>query len=179
MAQIILRSCLSRDACQLRVSSAASQDPNEIIGYALSSQVDVIDRGDSFELRHKLEPAVFTGTISSSNSDAGAVITGQFEVPGRNWYRCLIGFVLIVGVSVLASSASDLAFGTHYLLTRSRTELGPGHWATPEQHWLVFILIPLVVLPITAVLWPNARGVTEEARQTLNDCLSKLFAETS
>ena len=51
---IILHSQLSRDACQNRISSAASQDPNEIIGYALTSQVDVIDGGDCFESRHKL-----------------------------------------------------------------------------------------------------------------------------
>lgn len=175
---IALRSRLSQDACQLRVSSA-SQSPDKIIGYALSSQVDVIDGGYAFELRHKLEPAVFTGAISSSTSDTGSVITGQIQVPGQNWYRCLIGFVFVISIAVLASSAWDLAFGTRYLLTRSRHQLGPGHFATPEQHWLVLVLIPLVALPIVAALWPKARGVSKEARQTLSECLGELFCEIS
>src|SRR5262249_20656391 len=63
------------------------------------------------------------------------------------------------------------------LRTLSRMELGPGHWASPGEHWLVFILIPLVALPIIAMLWPTARGVSKEVRQTVNDCLEKLFVE--
>jgi hypothetical protein len=54
---------------------------NEIIGYALTSQVDVIDGGDCFEPRHKLAPAVFKGVISSTNGDTSSVIAGRIEVP--------------------------------------------------------------------------------------------------
>jgi hypothetical protein len=176
---VVLRSRLSPGDCQERIARAASQDSREIIGYALSSQVDVIDDGDYFELRHKLESAIFRGAVSAQNSDKGSIVAGQIEAPGQSLCRLCIAFVSAIGMVGLANSACDLMFGRHRLLTRSRTELGPGHWATPEEHWLIFILIPLVALPIIAILWPTARGVSKEARQTLNDCLNKLFGELS
>ena len=175
---MVLHSRLSPADCQQRITRA-SQHPPEIIGYALSSQIDVIDDGDSFELRHKLEPAIFSGTVSAPSADQGAIVAGQISVPGQRRSRFCIAFVFFGGLAGLASSAWDLAFGTHLLLTRSRMELGPGHWASPEEHWLVFILIPLVALPIIAMLWPTARGVGKQARQTVNDCLEKLFGESS
>jgi hypothetical protein len=175
---MVLCSRLSPNDCQQRIIQA-SQDPAKIIGYALSSQIDVIDDGDSFTLRHKLEPAVFRGTVSAVNAGKGAIVAGQIEVPGQRRSRFCTAFVSVVGLAGLASSAWDLAFGTHFLLTRSRMELGPGHWASPEEHWLVFILIPLVAVPIIAVLWPTARGVSKEARQTVSDCLERLFGELS
>jgi len=63
---ISLKSDLSPDACRDRVAKAASVKSAEILDYALSSQVEVVDGGDRFEVRHKLEPAVFTGEISTS-----------------------------------------------------------------------------------------------------------------
>lgn len=173
---MVLHSQLSLGDCQQRITRA-SQDPTEIIGYALSSQIDIIDDGESFELRHKLEPVIFKGTVSASGYDRGSIVAGQIEVPGQRRSRFCIAFVSIIGLTGLASSVWDLVFGTHLLRTRPRMELGPGHWASPEEQWLLFILIPLVALPIIAMLWPTARGVSKEVRQTVNDCLEKLFGE--
>jgi hypothetical protein len=175
---IVVHSRLSVDECQNRISSAASGDVNKVIGYALSSQVDVVDGADCFELRNRLAPVVFKGTVSATNSNGGSVITGQIEVPGQRWYRVLFAFIATIGLFVLGASGWDLAFGTHLLLTRSRTELGPGHPATPEQHWLAFVLIPLVTVPMVAMLWRKACGASKEARQTMNDCLQRLFGGT-
>jgi hypothetical protein len=173
---MVLHSQLSLADCLQRITRA-SQDPTKIIGYSLSSQIDIIDNGDSFELRHKLEPVIFRGTVSASNYDAGSNVAGQIEVPGQRRSRFCIAFVVVVALAGLASSVWDLAFGTQLLRTLSRMELGPGHGASPEEHWLVFILIPLVALPMIAMLWPTARGVRKEVRQTVNDCLEKLFVE--
>jgi hypothetical protein len=132
----------------------AAGTPSESLGYALASQVDGVDGGDRFELRHDLEPAVLTGMISSSNDKAGSEIRGQIEVPGQTFYRSLTGFVCIVGLWGLLNAAWDLLFRTHLLLTRSRTELQPGHPASVEEHWIVFLCIPIVALPILAVARP-------------------------
>ena len=172
---ILVPSTSSRAACQDRVAKAASGHSNEILGYALSSQVDVFDGGDCFELRHKLEPVVFSGSISNSSTNAGSLISGQIRVPGQNLHRFLVAFACIVTVWGLGNSAWDLLFGTHLLLTRSRTELGPGHPASMEEHLAVFLFLPLVAIPIVTMLWPKARGASNDARQTLKDCLQKMF----
>ena len=70
----------------------------------------------------------------------------------------------------------DLLFGTHILLTRSPTELGPGHPATREGHFAVFVLVPLVAIPILGMLWPKARGLTKGADQALRESLEKMFS---
>lgn len=173
---IVIRSALAKDACQDRISKA-SREPSEVIDYALASQIEVVDSGDRFELRHKLEPVVFTGTFSRSDGGGGSVISGRVEVPGQGLYRFVIGFVGTISVYVLAVSVWDLVFGTHLLLTRSRTALGPGHPATIDDHWAVFLVVPLVAIPMVAMLWSKARGASSDARRTLNDCLQKLFGE--
>lgn len=61
---VVVRTALSRDACQQRIAMAESRGSSEIAGHALSSQIDVVDEGDRFELRHRFEPAVFIGTVS-------------------------------------------------------------------------------------------------------------------
>lgn len=170
---IFLKSDLSRDVCRDRVAKAASVKSTEILDYALDSQVEVVDGGDRFEVRHKLEPAVFTGAISTSG--AGSVIRGQIDVPGKSLYRCLIGFVCVISIGGLASSVWDLVFGTHILWIRSRTELGPGHPANREEHFAIFVLFPLVTSSIFAMLWPKARGLTKSANQALRDSLEKMF----
>lgn len=170
---IFMKSDLSRDACRDRVARAASGKSTEILDYALSSQVEVVDGGDRFEVRHKLEPAVFSGEISPSG--AGSVIRGQIDVPGKSLYRYLIGFVGVISIGGLTGLVWDLLFGTHILLIRSRAELGPGHPATRQEHFAVFVLLPLVAIPTVAMLWPKARGLTGTADQAIRDSLKKMF----
>lgn len=170
---ISMNSDLSRDACRDRVARAASGKSTEILDYALSSQVEVVDGGDRFEVRHQLEPAVFSGEISPSG--AGSVIRGRIDVPGKSLYRCLIGFVGVVTIGGLTGSVWDLLFGTHILWIHRRAELGPGHPATREEHFSVFVLLPLVAIPTIAMLWPKARGVTRSADQAIRDSLKKMF----
>ena len=172
---ILVHSSLSQDACRKRIAKAAAGNSSETLGYALASQVDVLDGGDRFELRHKLEPVVLTGTVSGSNDGSGSVVRGQIDVPRQNLHRSLIGFVCIISVWGLSNAAWDLFFGTHLLLTRTQTELGPGHPASVQQHLAVFLCVPLIALPIVAMLWPKARGVSNDARQTLKDSLQQMF----
>lgn len=133
----------------------------------------MIDQGDRFELRHKFEPAVLTGRISQSGS--GSVVSVRIEGPAQSLYRLVVGFVVFIAVFVLGASAYGLAFGTHLLVTRSRTELGPEHLATRGQHIAVFVLVPLVAISIIATLWPKARGLKAETRRTFLEFLQKLF----
>jgi len=44
-----------------------------------------------------------------------------------------------------------------------------------EEHLAVFLFLPLVAIPIVTMLWPKARGASNNARQTLKDCLQKMF----
>lgn len=139
----------------------------------LLSQVDVIDEGDRFKLRHKIEPGVFSGTISSA--DRGSQINGEIQVPMQSFYRFLVRFVAFVCLVVMSTSAYDLAFGTHLLRTRSRYEIGLGHLANTEAHFAVFIFAPAIAAPIIFMLWPRARGLTREGRATLLEFAQELF----
>jgi hypothetical protein len=171
--EVVVYSALSRDACQQRIALAEARGSSEIVGHALSSQIDVVDGGDRFELRHRFARAVFIGTFSPS--DSGSVISGQIEAPAQHFYRLAIGFVIFIALLILGTSVYDLAFGTHRLLTRPPTELGTGHPATLTQHFAVFLLVPLVVIPIITILWPKARGVSPEVRQSLAEFAQKLL----
>jgi len=171
--EVVVYSALSRDACQQRIALAEARGSSEIVGHALSSQIDVVDDGDRFELRHKFEPAVFIGAVSPS--DRGSVISGQIEVPAQHFFRFAIGLVTFIALLVLGTSVYDLAFGAHRLLTRSPTELGPGRPATLTQHFAIFLLVPLVVIPIITILWPKARAVSPEVRQSLAEFAQKLL----
>jgi len=103
------------------------------------------------------------------------MIRGSIEVPAQGFYRFLVGFVLIVSILLLGTSAYDLIFGSHHLLTRSRSEIGPGHPAAMAEHFSVFMLVPLVATPIVILLWPKARSATSEVRQTYATFLETLF----
>jgi hypothetical protein len=154
--EVVVYSALSRDACQQRIALADSRGSSEIVGHVLSSQIDVVDGGDRFELRHKFERAVFIGTVSPS--DSGSVISGQIEVPAQHFYRLAIGFVTFIALLVLGTYVYDLAFGTHRLLTRSPTELGPGHPATLTQHFAIFLLVPDYHNSVAESPWGEPRG---------------------
>ena len=177
MGETILTSTvLSPDECRQRIADAASPRESEVVGWDLFGQIEVIDGGDQFELRHRVEPAVLAGTIQPSGK--GSVVRGELEVPAQSFYRFGFGFATIIALIVLGASACDLIFGTHLLYTRSWTELGPGHPANTEQHVATFLLIPLVCIPILLILWPKARGMSNETRQAFVDFLNKLFSAT-
>ena len=169
-----MHSALSFDVCWQRVAKAEANGPGEIVGHALASQIDVVTDGDRFELRHKFAPAIFSGTIAPSGT--GSVIGGQITIPAQGFFRLVLGFVILVELFVLGKSLYDLVVGGHRLLTRSRTELGPGHPATLEQHFAVFLLVPLVVIPMVAILWPKAAAVKPEICQTFEEFLEKFLS---
>ena len=164
---------LSPEACRDRIVAAASKSGPEIVGYDLFSQVEVFDGGDGFQLRHRYEPAVYKGTIAPSGT--GSIISGSIAVPAQGLYRFSVGFVLIISILLVGTSAYVLISGSHRLLTRSRTEIGPGHPATTAQHFSVLVLVPLLAIPIIFWLWPKARSVNREVRQTFATFLEALF----
>ena len=169
------RTKLSPDDCRSRIA-AASAGSTEFVGWDLLSQIEIVDSGDHFELRHRIEPAVLTGTFSTAT--AGSIIRGEIHVPGQPIYRFAAAFAASIALLLCGASAYDLVFGTHLLRTRNRWDLGPGHPATPEMHLAVFILVPLVVIPMLALLWPKARPVKAEIRHLFAECAKKLFEAT-
>jgi hypothetical protein len=171
--KVLLRSPLSSEACWKRIAGAQENGSCTVVGYALGSLMQVAAYGDQFELRHTVEPAVFMGSVVSDGS--GSSITGIITVPGRNFYASVLVFALTVGLLVMGRSAWDLLFGTHRLLTRKATELGPGHPANLEQHLAVFVLVPLVLVAVILVFGPKARGVSIERRQTTLEFLHTFF----
>jgi hypothetical protein len=172
-ARQITHTALSPEACRDRIAAAASQTGPEIVGCDLFSQVEVFDGGDCFELRHRCEPAVFKGKVAPCGT--GSIISGGIAVPAQGLYRFSVGLVLLISILLVGTSAYDLLFASHHLLTRSRTEIGPGHPATRSQHGRVLVLVPLVAIPIIVLLWPKARSVKSEVRQTLATFLEALF----
>jgi hypothetical protein len=106
---------------------------------------------------------------------SSSVIKGRIAVPCRNLYASVVVLALAIGLLVMSTSAWDLVFGTHDLLTRKGTELGPGHPANLEQYFAVFIIVPLLLLTIVIFFGPKARGVTAETHQTTLDFLRTMF----
>ena len=145
----------------------------KIVGQALGSIADVVANGDEFEVRYTDEPVVFTGSVAVDGT--GSLITGRIEVPLRAFYRAVVVGSGAIGALLLGTSAWDLIFGTHHLLTRRPTELGPGHPANFEQHIAVFITVPLIVAAVFAIFGEKARRPSAEARQGLVDFLHALF----
>ena len=169
----ITHTTLSPGECRDRIAAAASDTGPEIVGHDLFSQVEVFDGGDGFELRHRYEPAVFKGTVAPSGT--ASIISGSIAVPAQGLYRFSAGLVLIISILLVGASAYDLISGGHHLPTRSRTEIGPGHPASRAQHFGVFVLVPLVAIAIIVLLWPKARSVQSEVRQTFATFLAALF----
>jgi len=169
----VTRTALSPGECRDRIAAAASDTGPEIVGHDLFSQVEVFDGGDGFERRHRYAPAVFKGTVAPSGT--GSIISGSIAVPAQGLYRFSLGLVLVISILLVGTSAYDLISGGHHLLTRSRTEIGPGHPATRAQHFGVFVLVPLVAIAIIVLLWPKARSVQSEVRQTFATFLETLF----
>jgi lysylphosphatidylglycerol synthetase-like protein (DUF2156 family) len=173
---IVAYTALSPDECQRRIATAESNGASELVGYSLSSQVEVTDGGDRFEVRNKFAPAMLVATVSQSGN--GSIIRGRIEVPAQGLYRLASGFVVLVAALVLGTSAYDLAFGTHRLLTRSRTELGPGHPASIEQHLIVFLVVPILTIALLAIFWPKARPISPETAVTLRQFVQELLDAT-
>lgn len=84
--------------------------------------------------------------------------------------------MILVSVFVVRTSLYDLVFGAHRLLTQSRTELGPGHRATLGRHFAVFLLVPLVVIPMVAILWPKAAAAKPGICLTFEEFLEKFLS---
>lgn len=92
---------------------------SEIVGYALSRQLNLIDGGDRLELPSNLEPVVLTATISPAAN--GCMVRSRIEVPAQGFYCLVSAFVVLVAMLLVAASTCDLMLGTHLLRTRSRT----------------------------------------------------------
>lgn len=163
---------LSPKECQRRITMAAGQGAAEILGYALSSQANVIDNGNGFEVQSKGGPAVLIGTVSPNTT--GSVVHARIKVPAQRFYRIASCLVILVSACVAGGSIYDLVFGTHLLLVRSRTELW-GHPASIEEHFSVFFLLPIVAIPLLAILWPKARPIDAETVQTFREFIKRLF----
>jgi len=174
---VVLHTRSSPEACWKRIDSAQSEGSAKVVGYALGSVADVVANGDRFEVHYTDAPVVFTGTLTTT--DRGSVIAGRIDVPARRFYAAVVASTAIIGALLLATSAWDLIFGTRHLLTRKATELGPGHPANFEQHIAVFILVPLIVLPVLALFGPKARRPSAEARAAIIDFLHAMFGEAS
>jgi hypothetical protein len=174
---LVAETGLSADECRKRIAEAESNSVSDIVGYALSSQVTIVDGGDRFEVRSNLDPVVLTASISPTAS--GCTLRGQIEVPAQRFYRVLSGFVVLVAVWLVVASGYDLVFGTHILRTRARTELGLGQPASIEQHFAVFFLVPALAVGVLALLWPKTRPMRRDAIQTLREFVEKLFEVSS
>jgi hypothetical protein len=81
---------LSSEACRKRISEAEGNGAVQV-GYALASTMDVIDGGDQFELRHKIEPILFVGRVLCDGQ--GSVVRGNLAIPARGLYAGILIFV--------------------------------------------------------------------------------------
>jgi hypothetical protein len=106
VAGLVTHTALSPGACRDRIVAAASNTGPEIVGYDLFSQVEVFDGGDGFELRYRYEPAVFKGTVAPSGT--GSIISGSIVVPAQALYRFSLGFVLIISILLVGTSAYEI-----------------------------------------------------------------------
>jgi len=122
------------------VGGCTSKTVSKRFGCDRFCQVEVFDGGDCFALRRRSEPAVFKGTAATFGT--GSIISGSIVIPAQGTCRFSLGSVLMVSIRLVGASAHDLLFGSHPFLTRSRTEIGPGHAADAAQHGSVFVLVP-------------------------------------
>lgn len=173
----VLSTPLSVDLCRQRISQAESNPSSGLVSRDLRTLIDVVDCGNCFELRHRVEPAVFLGTVSQSAK--GSVIRGEITVPARVIYRFGLGLALVVSLMMVGASAYDVLFGTHLLRVRSVGELTPGHPANLEQHFGTLLLVPLLAIPMIWFFYPKARGVSSNVRNDLLEFLAQLFELTN
>ena len=168
-----LRTALPADMCRQRISRAKSGRTSSSLGWDLLSVVEVVDLGDSFELRHKVEPVIFRGNICSC--DGGCEISGEMQVPAQGFYRFAVALALLIGTMVVGATIYDLITGAHLLHTRRYTELGPGHPASFDAHVVVLVTVPPMIALIFLLWYPRIGGVSKDVQQAFIETLQALF----